>query len=66
MKGLPKNQEKPRTSFSGILDQSKIEELKIGQIDEKDYFGLEEILVQFFNTYNTNMDFGQKRFFFLV
>ncbi len=65
MKGLPKNQEKPRTSFSGILDQSKIEELKIGQIDEKDYFGLEEILVQFFNTYNTNMDFGQKKVLFL-
>ncbi len=65
MKGLPKNQEKPRTSFSGILDQSKIEELKIGQIDEKDYFGLEEILVQFFNTYNTNMDFSQKKVLFL-
>ncbi|MDW2921508.1 hypothetical protein R7X17_02420 [Mesomycoplasma ovipneumoniae] len=65
MKGLPKNQEKPRTKFSGILDQNKIEELKIGQIDEKDYFGLEEILVQFFNTYNTNMDFSQKKVLFL-
>ncbi|MDW2926578.1 hypothetical protein R7X45_03140 [Mesomycoplasma ovipneumoniae] len=65
MKGLPKNQEKPRTSFSGILDQSKIEELKIGQIEEKDYFGLEEILVQFFNTYNNSMDFSQKKVLFL-
>ncbi|EXU60848.1 hypothetical protein [Mesomycoplasma ovipneumoniae] len=65
MKGLPKNQEKPRTKFSGILDQSKIEELKIGQIDEKDYFGLEEILVQFFNTYNSSMDFSQKKVLFL-
>ncbi len=65
MKGLPKNQEKPRTKFSGILDQSKIEELKIGQIDEKDYFGLEEILVQFFNTYYSNIDFSQKKVLFL-
>ncbi len=65
MKGLPKNQEKPRTSFSGILDQSKIEELKIGQIEEKDYFGLEEILVQFFNTYYSSMDFSQKKVLFL-
>ncbi|WDV48838.1 hypothetical protein PWA39_00935 [Mesomycoplasma ovipneumoniae ATCC 29419] len=65
MKGLPKNQEKPRTKFSGILDQSKIEELKIGQIEEKDYFGLEEILVQFFNTYYSNIDFSQKKVLFL-
>ncbi|WNM15269.1 hypothetical protein [Mesomycoplasma ovipneumoniae] len=65
MKGLPKNQGKPSTKFSGILDQSKIEQLKIGQIDEKDYFGLEEILVQFFNTYNSNMDFSQKKVLFL-
>ncbi|XBE78385.1 hypothetical protein VQY16_01110 [Mesomycoplasma ovipneumoniae] len=65
MKGLPKNQGKPSTKFSGILDQSKIEQLKIGQIDEKEYFGLEEILVQFFNTYNSNMDFSQKKVLFL-
>ncbi len=65
MKGLPKNQEKPRTKFTGILDQSKIEELKIGQIEEKDYFGLEEILVQFFNTYYSNIDFSQKKVLFL-
>ncbi|MDW2923453.1 hypothetical protein [Mesomycoplasma ovipneumoniae] len=65
MKGLPKNQEKPRTSFSGILNQGKIEELKIGQIEKKDYFGLEEILVQFFNTYNNSMDFSQKKVLFL-
>ncbi|MHA0297231.1 hypothetical protein [Mesomycoplasma ovipneumoniae] len=65
MKGLPKNQEKPRTKFSGILSQSKIEELKIGQIDEKDYFGLEEIIVQFFNTYYSNIDFSQKKVLFL-
>ncbi len=65
MKGLPKNQEKPTTKFSGILDQSKIEELKIGQIDEKEYFGLEEILVQFFNTFNSDMDFSQKKVLFL-
>ncbi|WHF53688.1 hypothetical protein [Mesomycoplasma ovipneumoniae] len=65
MKGLPKNQEKPSTKFSGILSQSKIEQLKIGQIDEKDYFGLEEILVQFFNTYYSNIDFGQKKVLFL-
>ncbi len=65
MKGLPKNQGKPRTKFSGILDQSKIEELKIGQIDEKEYFGLEEILVQFFNTFYSNMDFSQKKVLFL-
>ncbi|WP_341492946.1 hypothetical protein [Mesomycoplasma ovipneumoniae] len=65
MKGLPKNQEKPRTKFSGILDKSKIEELKIGQIEEKDYFGLEEILVKFFNTYNSSIDFSQKKVLFL-
>ncbi|WNM16737.1 hypothetical protein [Mesomycoplasma ovipneumoniae] len=65
MKGLPKNQEKPRSKFSGILDQSKIEELKIGQIEEKDYFGLEGILVQFFNTYYSNIDFSQKKVLFL-
>ncbi|MDW2892154.1 hypothetical protein [Mesomycoplasma ovipneumoniae] len=65
MKGLPKNQAKPTTKFSGILDQSKIEELKIGQIDEKEYFGLEEILVQFFNTFNSDMDFSQKKVLFL-
>ncbi|MCN0158243.1 hypothetical protein M2A18_03010 [Mesomycoplasma ovipneumoniae] len=65
MKGLPKNQEKPSTKFSGILSQSKIEQLKIGQIEEKDYFGLEEILVQFFNTYYSNIDFSQKKVLFL-
>ncbi|WP_341491002.1 hypothetical protein [Mesomycoplasma ovipneumoniae] len=65
MKGLPKNQGKPGTKFSGILDQSKIEQLKIGQFDEKEYFGLEEILVQFFNTFYSNMDFSQKKILFL-
>ncbi|WP_232034215.1 hypothetical protein [Mesomycoplasma dispar] len=64
MKGLSKNQRKPTTKFKGIFTEKEIENLQIGQINEQQYFGFEEVLVKFFNTLNDQGELKKKELLF--
>ncbi|MXR10707.1 hypothetical protein DR088_00740 [Mycoplasma hyopneumoniae] len=72
MKGLSKNFKKPQTKYNGFLTKEVIQNLKIGQIkgetNEKpdEYFGLEEVIVKFFNTLENKDNFEKKEQLFLL
>ncbi|WP_220189979.1 hypothetical protein [Mesomycoplasma flocculare] len=65
MTGLPKSQKKPATKFVGMLTYEEIENLKVGQINEEEYFGFEEVLVKFFNTLDAEVEFKTKEQLFM-
>ncbi|MBG0730971.1 hypothetical protein [Mycoplasma sp. 'Moose RK'] len=64
MQGLGTNPTKPKVRFSGIFSNFEIENLQLGQNDQK-YSGLEEVLVKFFNILNDkNLNFETKKTLF--